>query len=237
MPPETRKLVAESDLKELLSQLEDRIESKLDSKFDVVRDDIISLKETVIQRLLEENTKLRKIVSDLETEVQRSQQYGRRNNLELSGIPSSVENKDLEEKVISVVKCIGVDVTPNEIEACHRLPKTDKNGNKTTIIRFVNRKKCVDILQKRKKFKDLKLDDKSALGLPADSMIFANENLSPYNSHLAWKCRKLKRGKKVFSTWFSNGTVIIRIFEEAKPIKIFHENELDELFPDFDFEG
>ena len=125
MAPETRTLVSESDLKELL-QLAGRIESKLDSKFCLVRDDIISLKETVIQRLLEGKKEVSKKES-LETDVRHSQQYGRRNNLELNDTPSSVEHKDLEEKVISV-KCIGVDVTPNEIEACHRLTKTDKKG-------------------------------------------------------------------------------------------------------------
>ena len=35
-----------------------------------------------------------------------------------------------------------------------------------------------------------------SLDLPKKAQIFANENLTPYNSHLAWKCCLLRRAKK-----------------------------------------
>ena len=58
------------------------------------------------------------------------EQYGRRNNIYISSIPDSVERKSLEEKVVSLVSNIGVDVTCNYIEACHRLAKSQNNSKK-----------------------------------------------------------------------------------------------------------
>ena len=34
--------------------------------------------------------------------------------------------------------------------------------------------------------------DNEKLGLQSDARIFVSENLTPYNQHLAWKCRELK---------------------------------------------
>ena len=50
-------------------------------------------------------------------------QYGCRNNVEISGIPQSVSNNQLEEKRVDVLKAIDVNFTSNEIEACHCLER------------------------------------------------------------------------------------------------------------------
>ena len=51
-------------------------------------------------------------------------QYSHRNNIE---IPKSVSDNQLEENVIDILKAIDVNITSNEIEACHRLGKKKKN--------------------------------------------------------------------------------------------------------------
>ena len=52
------------------------------------------------------------------------EQYGRRNNIEVSGILDSVGDNDLEEKVISVFANVGFEVKSNDIEDCHRIGKS-----------------------------------------------------------------------------------------------------------------
>ena len=44
--------------------------------------------------------------------------------LEVVGIPDSVQNKELEDKVLTIFKQIGSNVSPRDIEACHRLKRT-----------------------------------------------------------------------------------------------------------------
>ena len=87
--------------------------------------------------------------------------------------------------------------TKSDIEDCHRL---GENGS--TILQFVNRKFCNVILEKKKLLKNI---DKSKLSFANDTKIYVSENLTPYNQRLAWKCRELKRAKKIHKVWSMKG--------------------------------
>lgn len=65
------------------------------------------------------------------------EQYGRRNNIEISGIPHSVEKSSLREIVVSVFSITGVGLRSNDTEACHIIEKT-RDNSKNTIVRFNN---------------------------------------------------------------------------------------------------
>ena len=51
------------------------------------------------------------------------EQYARRNNLEITGIPDSMPQKDLENKVVDILNAIGVNVSNDDFEDCHRIGK------------------------------------------------------------------------------------------------------------------
>ena len=59
-------------------------------------------------------------------------QYGRRNNVILCGIPESVSEDVLEESVISVLADIDVLVESQDVEACHRFDKPDRDKSQKT---------------------------------------------------------------------------------------------------------
>ena len=82
------------------------------------------------------------------------EQYGRRNNIEVSGIPDSVEDNCLEEKNISLFTSIGIDVKSSDIEACHKIGKS-RSSSKKTIVRFTNKKFSKQVLYNRKKLKSI----------------------------------------------------------------------------------
>ena len=75
-----------------------------------------------------------------------------------------------------------------------------------------------------------------AIGLQ-NATIFLNENLTPENSKTAYHYRKLKRDGTISKTYISNGTNITccNIFENGKPQKVYHVNDLCVMFPDIDF--
>ena len=81
-----------------------------------------------------------------------------------------------------------------------------KSNPKNTIVRFVNRKSCYAALSKKL---DLRLIDKVKLGFP-EANLFFNENLTPYDQKLAWKCREPKRAGKIPSTWSSKEIIKLR---------------------------
>ena len=88
---------------------------------------------------------------EYQTDINRLEQYGRRSNIEIAGIPDDVPIEKLESKVIEILNEIDVDVNPKEIEACHRLQQNrNSKGPARTIVRFVNRKHCDRIFAKKK---------------------------------------------------------------------------------------
>ena len=83
-------------------------------------------------------------IYDLEIGVQGVNQQSRRNNAKISGIPLSVNDDILEETTISMLnKIVDDPISPNEVEACHRIG--GRAGEKATIIRFINRKRSEEV--------------------------------------------------------------------------------------------
>ena len=77
------------------------------------------------------NNLLSQRVVDLERQCWANAQYSRRECLEIVGIPRSVDDNSLEEKVIQVFEKVGCN-----IEACHRFTKR----NDRVIVTFSRRK-------------------------------------------------------------------------------------------------
>ena len=189
---------------------------------------IISIKDSITDALKEENMKLKSRVEQLEDKILRIEiaknnhdQYTRHNNIEIQGIPGTVKDEHLENKVI--------DIDASDIEDCHRLGNSTP---KNTIVRFVNRKFCKKALEA--KF-DLRKINNAELHFDTSSVLYFSENLTPYNQYLAWKCRELKRAKLIHSTWSSKGLIKIRRSMYEKPISIEHENDIFNLYPNFVF--
>ena len=118
-----------------------------------------------------------------------------------------------------------------EIEDCHRI---GKKQNPKVITRFVNRKHCKTAIKNRKM---LKTSDKTEIGLPENTKIFINENISPYFNHLAYRCRVLQRAKKISSHYFLNGKLYIVRTPGERSINISHIDNILNLYPDFEFDN
>ena len=104
------------------------LEKKLISKFDSLDKEILNLKDVIIKNLQVENQRLRKKVSSLKSKVillesghNSLEQYGRRNNIEISGILDGVLDQNLEQKILEILGEVYVSVSPNDLEACHRI--------------------------------------------------------------------------------------------------------------------
>ena len=110
------------------------LETKLLSRFDELTKELLNVKDVIIKNLQAENEHLREKVCSLESKVtsleidqNKLEQYGRRNNIEVSGIPDSAKGNCLEEKNISVFTSVGVEVKSYDIEACHRIGKSQNS--------------------------------------------------------------------------------------------------------------
>ena len=131
----------------------EKMESNILEQIWSLKVDVRSMKDeflNMIKHLQDENALLRsrcskledKVVS-LESLVNQVEQYGRRNNIVISGIPDDVADDDLED--------VDVIVQNGDIQACHRIGKSDqKTSSKKAIVRFINHKYCKKALLNRK---------------------------------------------------------------------------------------
>ena len=154
-----------------------RVESNLMQNITNLKDEVINLKDIIIKNFQDENKRLKTKVNVLENKIidlkiqnNNVDQQSRRNNVEISGIPQSVSDNQLEEKVVDIFKAIDVNITTNEIEAFHRLGKKKKN----VIVRVISRKHCLKALRNKKKLKSI---DKNAVGI-SNANLFISENLT-----------------------------------------------------------
>ena len=98
------------------------------------------------------NSLLLKRLVDMARQCWANAQYSRRECLEVVGIPDSVQNNELEDKVLTIFKKIGSEVSPRDIEAFCRL----KKDNDRVIVKFSRRKDCEEIISVKKDLRHLK---------------------------------------------------------------------------------
>ena len=120
----------------------------------------------------------------LERDLGQFQQYNRRQNVEISGLPESIPNAELENVIISILRRIGVyQLEAHEIVACHRLKKKKNDKTCPVIIRFVNRKRALQCLYNRKHIRDT---------IHEYPNIYIHENLCPRYKSIFEECHELK---------------------------------------------
>ena len=106
-----------------MNEIEKNIEK---SVIEEVNENIMNIKNTITDAFREENLKLQNKVKKLEEQLletdQKSNslgQYNRSNNLEIQGVPASVADENLLEKVMDIFSCLGIEVEGANIKDCH----------------------------------------------------------------------------------------------------------------------
>ena len=142
------KVIMDSDISNLcnqISRLNDTI-SQLHSTNKKITSDLLVVKNV--------NAKLEEQINSLEKSQAKSEQYNRRNNIELSGIPNNIPEDNLEKAVIDICHDSDVEIEPKDIEGCHRLPvfRYSRDSNKRVTVKFVNRKHPETMLRNKRSF-------------------------------------------------------------------------------------
>ena len=84
----------------------------------------------------------------LEQKAWSNEQYYRREYLEISGLPSSTEDSQLEGTVLQIFEKTSVKVDPQNVEACHWLKSN--NRSKKAIVKLSKRKDADKICEVEK---------------------------------------------------------------------------------------
>ena len=134
----------------------------------------------------------------LERQCWGNNQNSRPECLEITGVPGSFSNDDLEETTIKIFDKLDVAIDPSNIEDCHWLKS---NGPKKVIIKFARRKDANLIRKNKNKLKGMNL---CLVGI--NNPVFINDSLCSYYKMLWRKCKKLWSNKYIHAFWVSNGT-------------------------------
>ena len=166
-------------------------------------------------------------ITFLEQEVSRLDQYGRRENIEILGIPTRINDKQLEKEVLKILHKIGLDhLCHYSIVGCHRIGKKDRFGCRPTIVRFLHRKDANNCIKMSKFLYRCK-----ELGFNYLSIV---ENLCPYNKLLLDDLKELKEKGRIAQYWTTNGIIKYKETDNEGeiPKKVYHDSELNNLFID-----
>lgn len=206
------------EMKEAVSKIEKSMEFH-SSKYDEILSELKNLRE--------ENKELKKDLITMKKKLDKSEesvkcltervngleQYGRRVNLEIQGVPVQGENTR-EENITSVVeglaKNIGVTFSPNLIHKMHRLQPNNYGRPPVIIVQFMTSTTRDEWLKAGKR---AKLSDRNT-----GSKIFFNENLTQYYRGLL-KEAKLRAGMYEYKfVWFQSGKILVKKSPEDKNI-------------------
>lgn len=160
-------------------------------------------------------------VEKLKREVNDLEQYSRRLNLEVHGLPQHTDEILLEKLNVLATELELPQLSETDIEAVHRLPtKPDESGFVKTapvLVRFSSRLTKEAWLEKKKKLKEAK------------SKIFFNENLTAQNKNLFWQMRIKAKEKEYLFAWHKNGRLFVRRGPRDKVIRISAAKDLDKI--------
>lgn len=165
----------------------------------------------------------------LKLKLDEQEQYSRRNCVEIHGIPETPGENTLAE-VIKVGRAVGMDITSQMIDNCHRLGRKSASSPVTRgiIVKFVRNFDKNNLLRLRKVKRNITSSD---LGYqsPVANSIYINENLTQHRRTILSVARKLKTKCNVMYVWTKNGNVFIHENERAPIIKVNSVKDILEI--------
>ena len=167
------------------------------------------------------NSLLLKRITNLERNALNNAQYVRRETIEIDPTPQSIPNTDLENKACQELFLTSTTVTPDHLQACHHMKNNEK-----VIVKVKDRKQRNKVILSRK---DLKLKGEKLGDLKFSPSHFINDSVCLENQSLFYKCCQLKNVNKLFTFWFFNNTLNVKLIENSPITKIFHILDLENL--------
>ena len=173
---------------------------------------------------------------DIEVKLDELEQYGRRDCLEITGIPIVPDdNPVLLVQEMSAI--MDVDLDKNDISTAHRLPPTKKVKDRL-IVKFTRRDKREEIYSKRKLLKSKRTKDLPSVACQPESgivshgaQIHVNESLTTYRKRLLGRVLEFKRKHNYKFVWTTNGKILLKKTENSTT-KCFVTHEEFEEFLD-----
>ena len=150
------------------------------------------------------------------------EQYTRKFNLVIHGIPEREEEDNIE-NVIKLGKLLEVNLYSGDIDIVHRMKTKSKDKPRPIIARFSNYNAKSKLYKARLNLRNVDLQDLGA------EKIFINENLTAWRAELFKEARKVKKKYNNGKTWTVDGKIFLKTDLTAKVLKIDSYEDLKAL--------
>ena len=199
----------------------------LNQKFDELNENINRL-SSENKRLLIENESLKSQIqcslakaTQLEQDQESTNQYLRRECLELHGIPTSI-GEDTDDLVCKMAELLEVDLKADDISISHRLPVNKVGLTPPIIAKFARRSVRDKLYQARRNLKNY---NSTNLGFDHKNNLYVNESLTPSSRNILKQAKEIQRQFKYQFVWTKNGRVLMKKDYDADPVSFNNIHE------------
>jgi len=165
-------------------------------------------------------------VQSLKERVRSLEQYTRKNNIEISGIPST-PNENVMEIVKDLGSSLGLEVDESQINAAHRIPSYNKERSPALIVQF--QKKCQKDLILTKYKEARTLTAKQVNPMFPEQRVYIGDHMSPENKQFLAKLKQKCNEIGYTYAWFKEGKFFARKNPGDKCNRINSINDIDKL--------
>ena len=196
--------------------------AKLDKKYKEITDSI----EQKYGELAGTIDKYVEAIDRIECSLDETQQYLRRDCLEITGVP--LTSHDNPKQIVKEIgSLIGVEIEDSDIAAAHKLLDSTKVKNRM-IVKFLQRDKREEVYKKRKNLVGKNTSHLSSQSLAetsaGNSKIYINESLTNYRKRLFGRIKEYKRMNNVKYLLTSNGKIMLKV-NDASATEAFTTHE------------
>lgn len=144
----------------------------------------ISALNSELNKLKQENRNLKEACVNYENKVDDLEQYTRRNNIRIFGLPES-KAECIEDSVENLFRDkLNVNIPVCDIDRCHRLGKPNNNSARPVIVKFISYRVRQKVFQEKKKLKDSGITIREDLTKPRLSLL--KEAVEKYSYKNVW---------------------------------------------------
>lgn len=169
----------------------------------------------------QKNIELQGEVDSLWLRVHDSEQYSRRDNVEISGIPY-VKGENVYELLEKLAEAMDFNFNSNYVSIAHRLKgRKDDQRPPLIVARFISRE-CRGAWMRAAWDHRRSLTAKCLRDAWPDTPLYVNDHLTPYYKSLFYEARKLVKDEKIASAWTWDSKVFVRVTADRKspPIQL-----------------
>lgn len=185
-----------------------------------------------ISSVKQENIQLKAGLMEMEGKCRELEQYSRKDNLEVVGIPFS-RGENLHHILGNIARLINIDFKGELISTAHRLPATKDRPNPAIIVRLSSRDYKAAWISAarncRKRLTAAELSDSWE-----STSFYINDHLTPWNKAILGRARQLVRQKKIAFAWSRDCRILARKSADVKcpPTLLRTMEDLDRLIKD-----